>query len=187
MTPEILSSTINHPHNVRFYGEDTDEEILYIFRASFVMNLGWMLIALFMLLAPIVFTIFLVFLSANISGLLSPSLIFLTNAFWYVFVLGFIFERFIHWFFNVYIITNKRIVDMDYYHMLNLRVSEATLQNIEDVTYQQQGAFESLFNLGHIYIQTAAERREFEFNNVSNPAKVHDILTDLVREVKGRA
>ncbi|HLC93534.1 MAG TPA: PH domain-containing protein [Patescibacteria group bacterium] len=185
MSAEILSSTVDHPRNIRFYGEDEGEEILYIFRRSFVTNVGWILMAIFMLIAPLGFNLFFYFLDTNITALLTPSIVFSVNAFWYLFTFGFIYERFLNWYFNVYIVTGKRIVDMDFYHLLSTRVSEAPLRNIEDVTYRQTGVLESVFNIGSIFIQTAAENREFEFDSVANPAKVHDILTDLVREVKG--
>ncbi|EKD99583.1 MAG: hypothetical protein ACD_22C00230G0007, partial [uncultured bacterium] len=42
-----------------------------------------------------------------------------------------------------------------------------------------------LFNYGDVTIQTAAERREFDFASVPNPSRVADILSDLVKEIKG--
>ena len=47
-------------------------------------------------------------------------------------------------------------------------------------------SFEVIFNYGSVYIQTSAEKREFEFENIPNPAKVRDIISDLVTKVKGK-
>ena len=105
--------------------------------------------------------------------------------FWNIFSFGYGFERFLNWYFNVYIITNKRVVDMDFSHLLHRNISEAPLRNIEDVTYTVSGSLQTLFNFGSIKIQTAAEQRELEFEYISNPAKVQDILSDMVANIKG--
>jgi hypothetical protein len=96
------------------------------------------------------------------------------------------FERFLNWFFNIHIITNKRVVDMDFDHLLHRNISEAPLRNIEDITYSVSGAIQTVFNFGTVTVQTAAEQRELEFNRVAEPAKIQDLLSDLVSSVRGR-
>lgn len=101
-----------------------------------------------------------------------------------MFGFGFILQNFLNWFFNVYIITNKKIVDVDFHGILYKNISEAPLRNVEDVTSNVSGALEVIFNYGSVYVQTAGERREFEFENVSHPAKIRDIISDLVAKKK---
>jgi hypothetical protein len=99
------------------------------------------------------------------------------------------FERFLNWFFNIHIITNKRVMDMDFDHLLHRNISEAPLRNIEDITYTISGAIETVFNFGTVSIQTAAEKRELEFYQVADPAKIQDLLSDMVsnaRRYRGR-
>ena len=112
--------------------------------------------------------------------MLEPRIVFIINAFWYVFTFGYIFERFINWFFNIHIITDKRIVDMDFDHLLHRNITDAPMRNVEDITYTISGAIQTTFNFGDVSIQTAAEQRELEFHQVANPAKIQDILSDLV-------
>ena len=73
---------------------------------------------------------------------------------------------------------------MDFNGVLYKNISECTLNNIEDVTSNVIGTFGILFNIGDVFIQTAAEKSEFEFDNIDNPAKIRDIISDLVVEAR---
>ena len=186
MLKTLTASVIEKPEDTYFEGEDGDEEILYIFRQAAITNLGWLVSGIVLLLAPVVFDSFIFSINREFPGIFTPSLIFIVNIFWYIFAFGYIFERFLHWFFNVYIITSKRVVDMDFDHLLHRNISEAPLRNIEDITYTVSGTLPTLFNFGNLSIQTAAEKREIEFYNVYDPGRLQDILSDLVSFKKGR-
>ncbi|OGC45395.1 hypothetical protein A2V49_02340 [candidate division WWE3 bacterium RBG_19FT_COMBO_34_6] len=185
MLPTSTSTPVKKPKHIRFQGEDNDEEVLYIFRKATITNMGWVFSTIILFLMPIMFGVFLQNLHIAYPQVISKSLIFEINMFWYIFSFGYGFERFLNWYFNVYIITNKRVVDMDFSHLLHRNISEAPLRNIEDVTYTVSGSLQTLFNFGSIKIQTAAEQRELEFEYISNPAKVQDILSDMVANIKG--
>jgi len=64
------------------------------------------------------------------------------------------------------------------------RISEASLDNVEDATYETNNLLHILFDFGNISMQTAAEKPEFEFKSIPRPALVHDKLTDLVEARK---
>jgi len=179
-----FNSFIKGPKNTFFEGEDNDEEILYILRKASITNVRWVLFSLLLLLAPAGFNSFFVFVSSNYPNLLEPKIVFIFNAFWYLFTFGFVFERFINWFFNINIITNKRIVDMDFDHLLHRNITDAPLRNVEDITYTISGALQTTFNFGSVTIQTAAEQRELEFENIADPAKIQDILSDLIADYR---
>jgi len=176
----MFGTFIEKPKNTSFEGEDKDEQILYVFRKAPITNLGWILFSIFILLAPAIFNSFFVYTTNNFPGVIPPRTIFIINAFWYVFVFGYMFERFLNWFFNINIITNKRIVDMDFDHLLHRNITDAPLRNIEDITYTISGFVGTVFDVGVVKIQTAAEQRELEFAQVSDPGKIQDIISDLV-------
>jgi len=76
---------------------------------------------------------------------------------------------------------------MDFHGLLYRNISQAPIRNIEDVTYNISGALKVIFNYGDVLIQTAGEKVEFEFEEVGNPSKVVDILSDLVSKLKGHS
>lgn len=82
----------------------------------------------------------------------------------------------------MYIITDERIIDVDFYSMIYKSVSEAKLEKVEDVTATTAGFLGAFLNYGNISIQTAAEKREFEFLKVPQPAKVTKFLNELLLE-----
>jgi len=137
-----------------------------------------------MLLVPFILSIIYAGIAVNNLPTLSSKLAFILNLFWYLLTFGFVFQNFLNWFFNVYIITNKKIVDMDFHGLLSKNVSEAPLRNVEDVTSNVTGTLRVIFNYGHVYIQTSAEKREFDFEDVANPTKVRDLISDLATEVR---
>lgn len=180
----LLSSFIERPEKTRFDGEDEDEKILYVFRRSFITNFQWIAVAIVMLFVPLVLDT--IYANAAIKELpnISRRLAFILNLFWYLGTFGFILQNFLNWFFNVHIVSNKKIVDVDFHGVLSKNISEAAIQNVEDVTSNVTGALRVIFNYGHVFIQTSAEKREFEFEDVANPAKIRDLISDLAVEVR---
>ena len=176
-----LAAYVEKPADVCFADQERGEEVLLMLRAHPITNIPWILILLFLLFAPLVLPQILEGTSLDPATLPERTQLLLLFC-WYLFSLGYGILSFLYWFFNINLITNQRVVDLDYYGFLFYRLSEAPLSQIQDVTYQVGGLFGIIFNYGDLYIQTAAEQREFDFLKIPNPAKVHDLLTDLVEE-----
>lgn len=179
-----LSSFIKDPRNTYYDGQDDNEHVLYVLRRSHLTNAGWAALILVMLIAPAFFIPLL--LSAQFGGqaLLTPIYIFVLSLSWYLAVFGiFLFNAF-NWFFNVYIISDKKIVDFDFYGLTYKNIADAPITNIQDVTAKISGPINMVFNIGDVYVQTAAENREFDFGQIDDPGRVRDIISDMAAEVK---
>lgn len=175
----FLSSLVVLPSkNVRFETQEPEEEILMILRAHWITNIPWVFIALVLLLAPLVLRYFPLLNSFPVRF----QLVFVIC--WYLILLMYVFERFLSWFFNMAIITDERIVDVDFINLTVKKVSDADLDKIQDVTYTNSGAFGAIFNYGDVLVQTAAEVTEFVFDDVPHPAEVAKILQRLRTEEK---
>src|SRR3989344_1278539 len=186
MISQLFRSFEADTKGICFQGMDDDEQVLYVLRRHFITNFTWIALTFLFLFVPVLVSTTLLPGLQNSSQIQSSKFIFSASLFWYLFVFGFVIERFLHWFFNIFIITTKKIVDMDFFNLLNRNISETPLRNIEDVTYEITGLPGIVFNYGTVTIQTAAEKREFEFEHLSNPAKIADIVSDLVKGVKGK-
>lgn len=101
---------------------------------------------------------------------------------WYLFLIGFILETFLTWFFQVFIITDERIIDVDFMSLIYKRITSAKIDNIEDVTAVTGGAIRSVINFGTVSIQTAGARPEIAFEDVPQPSKVKRLLNELLLE-----
>lgn len=174
-----LSSLLVLPHDgVRFETQDPEEQILMILRRHWITNIPWVLMGIVLLLSPAVLSFF---------PLLSSfpwkyRLVFIIV--WYLILMMYIFEKFLSWFFNLTIITDERIVDVDFINLTTKKVSDCDLDKIQDVSFTNSGAIGTIFNFGDVTVQTAAEIVEFIFEDVPNPAKVAEVLQHLRTEEK---
>ena len=180
----IFSSFLNKPPKTRYNGEDEDEQILYVIRASTLTTIPWLLLTAVFIAVPFYAVPALASIEHEGIKLVNGQFLFFSTLFWYLATAGFAFQCFINWFFNVYVITTKKILDFDFRGLIYKNISETTLDNVEDVTSNVKGTLGVVFNIGNVLIQTAGEAQEFEFSQVSDPAKIRDIIADLV--VKAR-
>lgn len=163
------------PKNIRFETQEDEESVILLLRQHPVVNVGWILMAGLLVILPAFWSLLPIdYLPARFQVM--------TVAGWYLLVLAFVFERFLNWYFNVYIVTDERMVDIDFYGLGYKDVTVAKLNNIEDMNFTQVGGIAAMFNYGDVYIQTAGEKREFDFVRVPEPGKVVDVMYQLLQE-----
>jgi hypothetical protein len=124
-------------------------------------------------------------------AVLPPNFQVMTMVAWYLLTLGFMIEQFLNWYFNVFIVTDERVIDVDFLNLIYKNVSAAKIDNIEDVTVEMGGAVRALLNFGTVFLQTAAEKTEFEFEDVPQPQRVAKFLNEMIleeqqEEIEGR-
>jgi hypothetical protein len=73
-------------------------------------------------------------------------------------------------------VTDKNVVQIIQNGLLNKRVSQLSLANVEDVTSQQKGILANIFGYGILNIETAGEQTNFNFNYCPNPHRVAKII-----------
>ena len=174
----VFTAYMENPKNVRFATQEPGEKIIYVLRKHFITNFTWIFLGSLGLVLPIFYMRY----SLNNPGMSGSFPSGLENALiiaWYLVALVYIVEQFITWYFNVYIVTDRRIVDVDFTPLFSKKISEATYNNVEDTSFSMDNLFQTIFNYGHVFVQTAAENREFDFHDVPNPSIVQDKISDL--------
>ena len=173
------------PKNVEFETKEPQEKVVLLLRKHPIINVRWIILAFLMVLAPITLSIFPIieFLPSNFK------LIAILG--WYLITSAFVIENFLDWFFNVNIVTDERILDFDFHNLIYKEVSEAKIEDIQDVTYAVGGTAGTVLNYGNVLIQTAAEEQKFEYLKVPKPDKVAKILRELgieeeIEKLEGR-
>ncbi|HET7098615.1 MAG TPA: PH domain-containing protein [Patescibacteria group bacterium] len=172
-THNRLSAFCLYPDGVDFETRDEKEKIILLLRQHPIVNFKWILTTLALLTGPTIISLLGVF-----STLPTGFPLVITLA-WYLVTSAYAIEGFLDWYFNVYFITTQRVVDVDFYNLINKRVSDAEIEKIQDVSYATGGVLRTLLNYGDVFIQTAAEVSEFKFEAVPSPEKVVKILDDL--------
>jgi hypothetical protein len=177
VTGNFFKSFIPKPTNISINIQDKEEEIVLVLRQHLITQVKELII----LIAIITLIPALLEMSGFID-FLPTKFLSAFYIFWFVMSCGLVFKSFLLWFFNVYVITDERIIDVDFVSMIYRNISTAKIENIEDVTARTAGPFAAIFDYGTILIQTAGEKTEFEFEHVPQPAKVTKLLNELILE-----
>ncbi|MBI4065054.1 PH domain-containing protein [Candidatus Gottesmanbacteria bacterium] len=171
-----------NPSGVRFETQEENEVVVLFLRQHIIINISWVIIALVLIFAP---SVLLPLLLKALPVVLPPSYIIVVTLSWYLLTVGFIIGNFLHWYFNIYIVTNERIVDIDFYYLLFKRFSQAELEKIQDISYSSGGIFATVFNYGNVTVETAGEAPNIEFEAVPHPDKVVETIRSLTEQLPG--
>lgn len=161
------------PDKASFINEDPEEDVILLLRKHPITNLGWIALAFVMIIAPSFITLL------TPVSLLPSDYQFVLSLVWYLITSAFILEQFLSWFFHVNIITDERIIEVDFANLVYREITDANIDKIEDVTVEVGGAFRTFFNYGNVIIQTAAEVPRIEFEAVPQPDNVARVLREL--------
>lgn len=94
------------------------------------------------------------------------------TALWILFLWITFFIIWTDYYLDIFIITDKRIIDIDQKKLFSREVAVSQLEHVEDVTTEVHGFIATLLNFGNIQLQTAGEKREFIIKGVPNPTGI---------------
>lgn len=172
-------------HNFRDYhfsGQKKNEEVLLVVRRHWF-DILKQFIAVFGMTVLLVGSFF-------VSPLIFPALpigegdsmrllfVFAENLFAMLIWITF-FLIWIDYYFDVWIVTNLRVVNVEQKGLFSRNVSELELERIQDVTTEVRGVIPTFLNYGDVFIQTAGERERFQFHNVPDPYYIKDLIMKL--------
>lgn len=177
----ILSSFAENPQGVLFQDQKKDESILLFLRPHYLTNLPWVLGGIVFVFLPLVIVKGLPmfgidFFSSEIaSHFMATYLIF-----YYLIVFSYLLINFLTWFYNIFLVTADRIVDINYSDIVIHNVSETKLSHLEDVRCAQSGFIPTLFNYGNLFAQTAGASENFEAKSIPQPKEATDLIASYI-------
>jgi membrane protein YdbS with pleckstrin-like domain len=86
-----------------------------------------------------------------------------------------------HWL-DAWVITNKRIIDIEQKGFFSRQVSSFPLERIQDVTYETNGVIATALHFGNVRIQTASISSDFIMRQVPHPDQVKEKIMDAVAQ-----
>ena len=161
-----------------FPAQEATEEILYIIRRHWFTYAIFWFVALMMTI-PVILVVIYYF---NHLGDLSnngDNLIIIGTAAYTLFGLGLMIYGFIDFYLDVYIVTDRRIVDIKQDGFFKRAISELNFRQIQDVNAKVSGVFPTLLHYGDVFIQTAGEQANFNFQSIPHPYEMSKIIIDL--------
>lgn len=178
--PHMIYSFWENPVGIIFEDLEEDEKLLLLLRRHFNTNLHWVFVSLLLFLVPLFFIPFRNSLSVFSFLNLPIRFIVISLAFYYLLVFTYLFVNFITWYFNVSLITSKRVIDVNFSDLVYKNVSATKLSLLQDASYIQVGVLRSLFDYGDVLLQTAGTLDNFSFPAVPKPEKVVRIIEELI-------
>ncbi|HAT73662.1 MAG: hypothetical protein US30_C0007G0006 [Candidatus Moranbacteria bacterium GW2011_GWF2_36_839] len=178
-----MQPTFTHYH---FEGQKNGEEILMVIHRHWFNILTHFSVIFFMIL----FLFGSYFLTAFFFDEFSEQLLLNLTAFmrslFFTFLWLLFFAIWIDYYFDVWIVTSERIINIEQKGLFTRVVSELELEKIQDVTTDVRGVIPTFLNYGHLLIQTAGERERFIFRNVPDPYEIKDTIMKLQNELENR-
>ncbi|MCX6765379.1 MAG: PH domain-containing protein [Candidatus Moranbacteria bacterium] len=103
-----------------------------------------------------------------------------------LFIWIYAFFVWIDYYFDVWIITSERVVNIEQKGLFMRQVSELKFAKIQDVTAEVEGFFPTILNYGDVHIQTAGEEERFIFRQIPDPYGIKSIVMDLQKQQEAK-
>ncbi len=174
----MFPSYVQNPQNHAFEGQDPDEKILLLLRAHPITNIPWIFFSIVIFLIPFFASKISLFFGLDLK-LIPQTFLLIFLIIDYLVVLLIAFEGFLYWYFNASLITNEKVVDIDFEGLLYKAVDLAPLSKIEEVDSVTVGIIGTIFNFGNVSIQTAGATVAIKMKNVPKSSQVADLILDL--------
>lgn len=86
---------------------------------------------------------------------------------------------------DMWIVTDRRIIDIEQYGLFSREVSEIPLERVQDVTIEIHGVFETFLKFGTIRIQTAGER-DFFIHYAPHHERTKELILRNAKQIQSR-
>ena len=93
------------------------------------------------------------------------------------------FYRWVGWFYTLYIVTDRRILEIKQKGFFTRKVNEWQLEGIQNMNYEIGGFQAVLFGYGNITARTYIG--DLEMMTIHNPAEIHEQLVNAVKRAGG--
>jgi len=154
-----------------------NETILMVLHRHWIAIALKLLVVLIFLLLPFVAIAILPQAGFDIETVL-PLIQFFLITYLMILVLG-VFIMWTDYYFDVWVVTDLRIIDIEQRTIFNREVSEFMLYNIQDVTVEIPSVLATFLKYGNIKIQTAGGKI-FEISDIPNVTEAKNVIIDHV-------
>ena len=162
-----------------FSGQKPEERVLLVLHRHWFDIASQFFLLFIMLFALVGSFFFFPMLYPNIAhGQFTNLFLFLENLF-FMFVWITFFLVWVDYYFDVWIVTDQRIVNIEQNGLFAREVSELELEKIQDITTDVKGLIPTFLNFGDLQVQTAGKEEKFLFHNIPDPYEVKNIIMNL--------
>ncbi len=147
-----------------------DEKIIYALRAHGITVTNLLLCMLLLLGSPFAIYAYLTRYQPDVLNNSSTvTILVMAGSIFFLYAWLFLFQNYIDYDLDMWIVTTKRILNIEQNGLFSRTVSELRLYRIQDVTSSVNGFIHMMFDYGNVEIQTAGEHEHFLFEDVGHP------------------
>lgn len=176
-----LRGLVFNPRDIRFATQNRNEEIFILLRRHFITNFRWIFNIVLMSLFPLLLVAVLSIFGFNLPATMGLRLTTLAALVWYSGLISYGLTRFMDWYYNVYIVTDERVLDLTFVPLQSREVAETNLASVENVQEVSIGFLPNLLHYGDVKVYTAADKNVITFEAVPDPTVVRDRVSDLAK------
>jgi hypothetical protein len=165
-----------------FPGQKPDERVIMFTRRHWLSFLGFLGLVLGMVLVLAVFLVILAILLPDVFLSFRSPLILIASAY-LLFSLAFFLVGWIDYYFDIVIITDRRIIDIRQKGLFSRKIDELDILHVEDVSAQVRGVLPTFFHYGNVYVQTAGAARNFLFQSLPHPQNICRLIMNLYDKI----
>lgn len=95
-------------------------------------------------------------------------------------------RQLVKWYYNVFCVTDRRVIDIDQRGFFDRTVSVAPYENIQDVSYRIKGVWQTIFRYGNVLLDTVSSSANIEVRKIRHPHVLQELVNELKLEAKSR-
>lgn len=160
-----------------------NEELLGVYRKTWLVLAGRLALSVFLAFIPFVFIFIVPPLLSRIFVGLPITLFILISVFWWWILWVMSFVSLINYLLDAFVVTNRRLIHIEQHGPFNRKVSELALERVQDISIDQKGVMPTSFHYGDIKVETAAESEEFIFIAIPRPNRVKDLIMNAYQKL----
>lgn len=94
----------------------------------------------------------------------------------------FFFIEWTDYYLDVWVITDRRIVDIEQKGFFHREITSFNYEQIQDITIETRGFIETLFRFGTLHVQTAGSGRDILINHAANPEEARLLILGMQKK-----
>ena len=152
-----------------------NEQVLKIVHKHWFVMIGPIITFAALVTAPAIVLVLLPFITRGFDQALIEILVNFSLSLYIMLLIIFMFLIWMDFYLDMWIITSKRIIDIEQRGLFSREISEIPLVHIQDVTLEVHGIMRTFLRFGTIRLQTAGER-EFAIRDIPHLYEIKDLI-----------
>lgn len=126
-------------------------------------------------------------LTISLPSTVSPTLLTFLGSAWTLFNWAWFFTAWTSHYLDIWIITDRRIVDIDQKSLFHREISTLRMERVQDVTFEINGIVATVFGFGDVHVQTAGETKGFIIKGVAQPERIKNLIVKHIDKTIGHS